>query len=127
LAEYSRRTAELVEDFAATIDDKKTELNKELKAVVEAHAKATQETTTAMHKESVAAQYVARAIQHQVEACVSEWKRAKSTFAEERRQLETACAGLDERLGGWIFRCILGVAVVFFGAGALFSHFFWKP
>ena len=126
LAEYRRQTAGLVDHFAIAIEDKNRQFNQELKTVIETQAKATQETMTAIRRQSVAAEYVANAFQQQVKTCVSEWKQATNKFAEERHKLEAMCQALSDRLEWLSFRCLVVMMVFSVIVGILIGDFWWK-
>jgi hypothetical protein len=94
LTDSRRQTSALVKNFADTIDGK----NKQLKAVVETHAEATQQATSTISIRLNEVDEFARMIRRSLEKGISEFDKTRMSLNEERQKLEKVCKEMDERL-----------------------------
>jgi hypothetical protein len=93
LAEYRRHTKAMLDDFSSTAEQQTTEL----KAVVELHAKITQQAAERIQVQLSDVEIVAKRTKSLMDSAASEWKGIKVSVTEQCKQLVEVSNDLQDR------------------------------
>jgi hypothetical protein len=121
LAEYRRQTAALTNDFAGMVDIK----HGELKAIVLQHAETVKRDALFVSNRLVDANDVAKSIQKNLQAAVTEWNQSQDVLERERQRFEKVCRKLEEAINlrgvHWYIIGSLSACIV----ALLTGHYVW--
>ena len=121
LTEYRKQTAELTNDFAGMVDNK----HGELKDIVLKHAETVKRDALFVSNRLVDANDVAKSIQKNLQAAVTEWNQSQDALERERQRFEKVCRKLEEAINlrgvHWYIIGTLAACIV----ALLTGHYVW--
>jgi hypothetical protein len=121
LAEYRKQTAALTDDFAGMVEIK----HGELKDIILKHAETVKRDALFVSNRLVDANDVAKSIQKNLQAAVSEWNKSEDALARERQRFEKVCRKLEDAINlrgvHWYIIGTLAACV----ATLLVGHYVW--